>query len=140
MKTKLLHVKDSNEEQEVRKYLKFDEHTKVVYRIKTEEVTDEDGVTRMTTTANQDADLAIRAASRNGDVIYTTGVYMDNADCIGSVKYINLWSLKNKSKVKPGIVHCFLSNVKDSEALERLRASKDFIEAFGLGEEDENAI
>lgn len=134
MKTVLLHVRDQAEELEVRKYLAFKpETTKVVYRVKNEEIADANGVVRMTTTANPEADAAVRAASRNGDAIYSTGVYMDNADAIGDLQYINLWALKNKSKSKNGTQHCFLSNVKDSEALGRLKENKDFLAAFGLG-------
>jgi hypothetical protein len=64
--------------------------------------------------------------------VYTTGVFLDSADGIGDVTYINLWSLKNKSKVKPGCVHCFLANVRDAEALTELKGMEQFQKAFGI--------
>jgi hypothetical protein len=133
----LLHVKDANDEAEVRKYLQLPaDRTKVVYRTKSTSEADANGVIRVLTSTNPDADLAVRDAARTGTPVYTTGVFLDNAEGIGDVMFINQWALKNKSKTKSGVQHCFLANVKDTEALAKLKEMVEFQKAFGLGGDD----
>jgi hypothetical protein len=134
----LLVVRDQTEELKVRKHMNFgSDTTTVAYRTKSEEIADDNGITRMIVSANPEADAAVREATRKGTPVYATNVFLDNADGVGAINYINLWALENKSKIKPPIVHCFLANVKDKTALERIKSSPDFIAAFGIGGQDE---